>query len=220
MEYICHYGNTVHVIRLKKSENRKLGKSNTLHTYHFTKMQVETGILSHDSEVCMDCPKSYNQNGGKSGGCYTHKGLQMLGLLSILRRLKTLEIPPYTDYSFKDFIRVINRSHQIDLTRLGVYGEPVSFPGLKHLLSKPHIGYTRQWIKHPELAGKIMASCFSSVEAAHANSLGFKAFVSVPSLPSGVAVCPASKEFKGKKLTCDKCKACNGLNNNIYIKTH
>lgn len=220
IEYVCKHGDNVHVIKLKNSENKKLGTSLTLHTYHFTKQQVSTGVLSFDKGVCLNCPLSFNQNNGKTGGCYTHKGLQNMGLMSMLRRLKKLDILPYTDSSFKQFMSGIKRNYQVGLVRIGSYGESVTFPGLTHLLKLPHVGYTRQWMQHPELAGKIMASCFSSIEAAHANSLGFKAFVSVPTLPSGVAVCPASKEFKGTKLTCDKCKACDGTKNNIYIKKH
>ena len=220
MEYICRYKGLVHVIKFKPSENSKLGKSNTLHTYHFTDLQVKTGLLAHDTGVCMDCPYSYNQNKGKTGGCYTHKGFQVLGLISMLKRLGKLDIKPYTEKSFIDFISVLKGNYTLDLVRLGVYAEPTTFPGLEHLLKLPHIGYTRQWAKHPELAGKIMASCFSHVEATFANSMGFKAFVSVQQLPNSVAVCPASKEFKGNKLTCDKCHACDGTKSNIYIKKH
>lgn len=220
MEYICHHNDNVHVIKFKKSENRKLGSSNTVHTYHFTTEQIRTGNLKFDAGVCFDCPLSFNQNSGKSGGCYTHKNLQYVGLLSMMKRLKKLDIKPYTETSFKEFFNVLNRTYKVDLVRLGSYGEPTTFPGLHKLLAVPHIGYTRQWMKHPELAGWLMASCFSPIEAAYANNMGFKAFVSVPKLPSGVAVCPASKQFKGNKLTCDKCKACDGKKNNIYIQKH
>lgn len=218
----------IHVIQLKPSENKKLGKFNlVIQTYHFSEDQLQD--FKNDAANCLDCPYSYNMNGGKSGGCYTHKGYQGMGIKSMVKRLSKLDIPNYSKDSFNSFIKYIS-DYPVELCRLGAYGEPCLLPlnlmGKLVRVSSKHTGYTHQWNK-PEFKAYskyLMASTHNSFETAIANDLGFRAFESSTIKTKNIAVCPASKEFKGNKKTCTECAACNGTynrkKNNLFIYKH
>ena len=225
IEYCFKENKIVHVIVLKPSENRKLGLGYMLHTYHFSARQVETLSFNDDSDCCFDCPYSYNQNKGKSGGCYTHQGFQRLGLTSMLKRLHTKKIGAFNKKDFNKFLGIV-KAFNVDMTRFGVYGEPVSLPlnivGKLVRLSDKHTGYTHQWHKANGYSKYFMASVASSIEAAIANDLGYRCFITYKKEDVKAATCPAAKEFLGKKKTCIECGACNGgdRKNNIKIKIH
>ena len=87
IKYTFSDDKNVHVLQAKISQNSKIGAGYVLQTYHFSVDQVKNNDFTQDTNNCMDCPFSYNQNNGKSGGCYTHKGMQLMGLKSMLRSL-------------------------------------------------------------------------------------------------------------------------------------
>lgn len=228
MEYIFKDKKVIHVIQCKPSANKKLGMYNmVIQTYHFSEEQLTD--FRNDKANCLDCPYSYNQNEGKSGGCYVHKGYQGLGIRAMVKRLSKMSIPDFNQEHFNSFIAYAS-SYNIELTRLGAYGEPALLPlrvvGKLTRISKGYTGYTHQWGK-PEVKGYskyLMASTHSRFETSAANSLGFRAFQSAETKDSKMAVCPASKEFTGKKKTCVECAACNGTQNgrknNLFIQKH
>jgi len=232
IEYIFRNGDQVHVLQTKPSANSKLGAGYITTTYHYSVSQVEHNNFKDDAKTCFDCPYSFSSNGGKSGGCYTHKGLISSGLRSMLNRLHKLHsagrILEYNKDSFNLFISGSAALKPV-LTRYASYGEPVSLAlnllGKLAKISKKHVGYSHLWTK-PELAGYskyLMASTHSYFETLVANSLGWRAFESADKADVKTPICPASKEF-GKKLTCIECAACGGVKkgqtNNIFIKTH
>lgn len=236
MEYVFKTGNIIHTIQYaKESNNVKLGaKSPILKTYHFGIEQVLTigdkdKGLKMDVGSCLDCPLSYTNNNGKSGKCYTHNGMQRLGLNAKLDKLHRLyvsdqiqEFDLNTFYVFLDKLR----TKQIDLVRFGVYGEPVllPLPAVMELVRlSSYTGYTHQWNK-PEYQmyrHYFMASTHNQFEVSIANDMGWRVF-NVGILDSAVN-CPASKEA-GHKTVCASCNLCNGAdgnsNKNIYIKQH
>lgn len=232
MEYIFQSGDIIHVLKTKLSENTKLGIGLTVHTYHWSVDQVTRGVFNDDAHNCMDCPYSYNQNGGKSGGCYTHDGPQGQGLRSMLKRLNRLygagKIEQFDKQKFNAFITVSSAANPL-LTRLGVYGEPVTLPlnliGKLVRVSKGHTGYTHQWNKDHALAYSkyLMASVHNKFEKLIAEARGFRAFQSSKEKDAKMPACPASKEM-GHKLTCIQCLACdgtvNGKTKSIFIFKH
>lgn len=228
IEYIFKHEGVIHVIQCKPSENTKIGIfSLVIQTYHISEEQLSD--FSNDQLNCLDCPYSYNMNEGKSGGCYTHKGLQGVGIKSMVRRLSKLNIDPFDSTSFNSYIQKIAK-FPIQLCRLGAYGEPCLLPlnVIEALIktSKTHTGYTHQWNKeeYKDYSKYLMASTHNSFETSIANDMGFRAFESNKVKEKTVAICPASKEFKGNKKTCVECAACCGTvsskKSNIFIYKH
>lgn len=224
-EYIYVKNNCINVIQLKPSQNSKLGYGIIIGTYHFSIEQVEKLSLKYDKDNCFECPYSYNSGSGK---CYTHKGLQRLGLNSMLKRLNKLfnqnQIKNYDFEIYQNFISNISKI-DISITRFGVYGEPIMLDLfiIEDLikLSKNYTGYTHQWNEKNKIYSKyFMASTHSYLENRVAKSLGFRTFQT--ETKQGIN-CPASIE-SGKKTTCINCALCSGSmgkgKTDIYISEH
>jgi len=221
----------VHVLRLHPNENAKIAPKGAIvvQTYHFAPEQVETAKLEADAGTCFDCPFSFK--GGKSGGCYTHKGLQALGLRSMLRSLNKRKdrIPTFEREAFGRFLDMCEAARPA-LVRLGAYGEPVTMPlatiGPLACVSDVHTGYTHQWMR-PEFQGFrgiLQASVGSEAQARRAANMGWGIFLTYRPKQADrvqrmrVMDCPASKE-SGKVLTCAECGACDG-SGQIRILNH
>jgi len=224
-------GQTVHSIDLKLSATKKLGGRLVVQTYHYDLQQVINNDFTMDKENCLDCPFSYNQNNGKSGGCYTHKGNMLKGLKSKLRSLnKRYKLGLLTsDYSavLPTLFKYASKK-DISLVRFGSYGEAVTLPldllnGLSKL-SKRKTGYTHQWNKpeYKEYASLLMASTHNVFEANIANDLGFRTF-NVGKLDNSI-MCPSSPTIeKDKRVSCANCGLCAGNSikaKNIFIPKH
>ena len=130
LKYIFKINKTVHVLNAKVSENSKIGIGYVIQTYHFSINQIVNNDFTQDKENCLNCPFSYNMNNGNSGGCYTHKGYQLMGLKSMMRSLsRNFEnILDFNILEFKEFINKIKNTYPLDLVRFGAYGEPVLLP--------------------------------------------------------------------------------------------
>lgn len=228
MEYIFKRGKVINVIKCQSSNNKKLGLYNlVIQTYHIGVEQFSN--FRNDSSNCGNCSYSYNMNNGVSGGCYTHKGYQYLGIRAMVKRLSTMNIKSFDKELFNAFVKYISQ-YDIILCRFGAYGEPINLPikVIERLIkvSNSHTGYTQQWNnpKYQKYSKYFMASTRGIFETKVANSLGFRAFESSIEKASNIALCPASKKFTGKKKTCVQCKACdgiaNGKKNNIFIYKH
>lgn len=214
----------VNVIQVKPSQNSKIGFGMVVQTYHFSIDQIRNEDLKLDSKTCLDCPLSFNNN----GGCYTHKGLQRLGLNSMIRRLNKIEqFNTFDPFKFAEFL---NSFGTVNLVRFGAYGEPIhlGYNVVSSLANKGQktTGYSHQWKKGQfEWAnGYFMASTHSDQEATEARSLGFRSFKVLLEKDQSAVNCPASKE-SGKKATCITCGLCNGLKEkgskkDIYILQH
>lgn len=223
-EYIFKQGNNVHVMQYKASANRKLGMSFIIGTYHFSLSQVTNISLIYDKASCFDCPFSFNMNNNKSGGCYTHKGLQRMGLNSMLKRLNKLVIEDYSEAKFKAFIKQVRI--KADLVRFGIYGEPILMPieMVKKLasLGNKQTGYTHQWYTAKKEYAKYFMASVNNSNRIEAENKGWRCFVVSHTKLEKTTVCPASKEAS-RKLTCSTCGLCNGIGQftkNIQILQH
>lgn len=225
-EYIFRQNDIVNVLVCKDSKNTKLGDHIIIGTYHFSIDQIENVDITQDEHNCMDCPFSYNRNNGKSGGCYTHKGRQRMGLNTMLKRLKKLDIKPYCHTGYKEFI---NKAKNVKLVRFGIYGEPIFLP--KDMIAELSkigenwTGYTHQWNKDwaKPYSLYFMASVHSQFEAAIAKDMGYRSFMVTLDEVNGAVNCPASKEA-GRKAVCATCGLCSGSegkgSKDIFILEH
>lgn len=236
LRYVYKTGEVIHVLNAKVSTNSKIGLGYIVQTYHFGIEQILTNDIKFDSASCLDCPLSYNQNNGKSGGCYTHKGYQLMGLKSMFRKLNN-DIKTIKDFdkaSFDKFITKLQGGTKIDLVRFGAYGEPILMDlyVVTNLskLSRKSTGYTHQWNKDDYQAYNkfFMASTHTETENFESSKLGFRSFFVAENKiscfkPLNAVNCPASKE-SSKSLTCISCGLCNGnkagIKKDIYILQH
>jgi hypothetical protein len=103
----------VHSIDYKPSQNSKLGFGMVIQTYHYSIEQVLNNELTLDDANCLNCPFSFNQNDGKTGGCYTHKGMQGFGIKSKLRSLHQQftngQISEYSTEIVEPFIKFVSK---------------------------------------------------------------------------------------------------------------
>lgn len=237
LEYIYVENDIINVIQAKVSENKKIGIGYIVQTYHFSIEQVKNNDLKLDSNNCLDCPFSYNKNSGKSGGCYTHKGMQYFGLISMLKRLnKNFEtFKPFKKEVLDAFIITVKNTYPVDLVRFGAYGEPVLLgketTNKLSNLSKKNTGYTHQWKKqkHNWANEFLMSSVHDTIERAEAQNKGFRSFAVIKKDEIKIASdikavnCPASKESQ-LNLNCIKCGLCNGnktgIQKDIFILNH
>lgn len=223
-EYIFILNGIIHVLQYKASENSKLGFAFVVQTYHFAPEQLKD--FTKDSKTCMDCPMSYNQNNGKSGGCYTHKGKQLMGLKSMLKRISKLKITEFNQSEFNAWVKRIRVTAH--LVRFGTYGEPTTLPvsiiRILATLGEKTTGYTHQWrTANPEYSNYFMSSTHSIEETEQAQAAGYRSFILIKTKTSKATVCPASKEAS-RRLTCSECGLCNGnsssFKKDIYINKH
>jgi hypothetical protein len=222
---------TVHSIDLKLSATKKLGGRFIVQTYHYDLQQVINNDLTMDKENCLDCPFSYNQNNGKSGGCYTHKGNMLMGLKSKLRTLNKQYKLGLLGSNYSNVLPTLNdyaKDINISLVRFGSYGEAITLPldllnGLSKL-AKRKTGYTHQWNKpeYKDYSKFLMASTHNIFEANIANDLGFRTF-NVGTIENSI-MCPSSPTIqKDKRVPCANCGLCAGNSisaKNIYIPKH
>lgn len=221
---------TVTVLQIKKGQNSKLGSTKMIQTYHFSIEQILQNDFKNDLHNCGDCKFSYNQNNGISGGCYTHKGLQYMGLKSMLKRLNKLSDSgfKYLSQQTSEYNNFLNNLQDVNFCRFGTYGEPtlLSLPVIYDITQrvKNWTGYTHQWHKvNKDYSLFFMASVHSSIESNIAKSFGYRSFIVSNDTTQNAVNCPASKEA-GKKTICSKCVLCSGTigkgKKDIYILTH
>lgn len=250
IEYIFTTNNNeiVNVIELKLSENSKIGQGLVIQTYHFSMQQVKDNNFELDANNCLDCPLS-RSNGYLLGKCYTHKGLQLMGLKSKLRKLhkmyKVSNLEQFNKIDFNEWKKRIsiqllknakkNKDTFIKLARFGAYGEPI-FLGEYVIneiskLAKNITGYTHQYNKDKyNWANKFfMASTHNKKDIAIATNRNFRQFnvlLKTDKVENSVN-CPSSKEFeqlRNKKIACVDCSLCSGnfksIKKNVHILAH
>jgi len=225
--------NVVHSIDVKKSQTDKLASENSLimQTYHFSIDQVLDKNINNDTGNCFDCPFSFNQNGGKSGGCYTHSGMIFLGLCSKLSSINKLllagKIPNYSSQIIEQIKNKANKLN-IDLLRLGTYGEAVTMPldFISQLipLAKKHTAYTHLWHidEYSEYKSYFMASTDNFLLSKIAKNKGWRVFEVGENNDS--IQCPSDPIIaKEKRVTCANCGLCSGNKlgaKSIFINKH
>lgn len=226
MRYEFKNEGVLNVLHYKVSNNKKLGIGEAmLGTYHFSIDQIKAIDLMQDAACCFDC--AYSNNSG-DGSCYTQRGMQRWGLISMMKAINK-RLDTIKEFNLDDFLLFFNKVRDLapTLTRFGVYGEPVLLPfiAVKMLseLSIEHTGYTHRWIlpKYAHYKSHFMASTHSQEGANLAIQLGWRVF-NTGKIKQAIN-CPASKEAQ-RKTTCAKCGLCSGTSGkgktNIYINKH
>jgi hypothetical protein len=233
IEYIYKNDNSVNVIQLKVSQNSKIGFGIVVQTYHFSIDQVINNDIKQDKNNCLDCPLSYS-NDHKLGSCYTHKGFQLMGLKSMLKRLNRIfkDIDTFNQTRFETFLARTNKT-EINLVRFGAYGEPIllgeNVCEQLSKLSKKVSGYSHQYDKKEFAWSKrfFMASVHNDKDNKSAQNLGFRTFHAIVEKDINTensVNCPSSKEANIKTSSCISCGLCNGnltnLKKSIHINLH
>lgn len=234
MKILFKKDGNLHIFNLGKTSNKKIfsdSKTKIVQTYTFSLGQYEQvlnqvkdakGFYGKADSNCLDCPMR------EYGKCYTHKYMQTMGFLSMLKSVVKVyptwdSIPELTESIHNSIVELsVDR-----YVRFGSYGEPV-LHGIDLVsdiadVSKSWTGYTHQWKKFPKFADYFMASTHSEDEEKQANQIGWRSFVTVSSSTTSFVNCPASKEG-GNKTSCDKCGLCSGRKGkgekSIFILEH
>lgn len=225
------YNGLIHNIQIGQTSNSKIsdGFGLVVQTYHFSVEQVENCRVQLDSGACFDCPFSFSANGGKSGGCYTHKGEIFMGIISKLKRLHRAyvagKIPNYNEKVHAKIVKVIHAGNYL---RLGSYGEAVTMPeqlvsDMCKVLTK-RTAYTHLWVKNEFQWAKkfFMASTDGNTFLANiAENMGWRYFN--VGQADGIQ-CPSDPTIaKEKRVACERCNLCGGASKkakNIWIKQH
>lgn len=223
----------VHSIDIKKSETDKLAGETSLimQTYHFSMDQILEKNIKNDSGTCFDCPFSFNQNKGNSGGCYTHSGMIFLGLCAKVKSLNKLllagKIPSFSNDIINDIRKKASRLN-IDLLRLGTYGEAVAMPlnFISQLipLAKKHTAYTHRWHleEYQKYSAYFMASTDNSILSRIAKDKGWRVF-EVGENSDSIQCLSDPKLPKEQRVNCARCGLCSGNKlqaKSIYIFNH
>jgi hypothetical protein len=225
------YNGVVHSVQISQTSNAKIsdGLNLIVQTYHFSIKQIETLRIQNDAGTCFNCPLSFSANNGKSGGCYTHKGMIFYGIIAKMKRLNRLfiagKIPQYSEKVHSKVLGVANTGSYL---RLGSYGEAVTMPEI--LVSdmckavKNRTAYTHlwpnseyQWAKQFFMASTDGNKFLSDI----AQNMGWRYFNI--GQKDGVQ-CPSDPTInKEKRVPCERCNLCGGASKkakNIWIKQH
>ena len=228
LRYEFQQDGIIHQIDYRISQNSKLGLyEKIVSTYHFSVEQLSD--FSKDSLNCLGCPFSYsNKFSPLSGKCYTHKGMQRMGLNSKMRSLQERDkIECFSEEKFEKFLGKI-KTMPPKLVRFGAYGEPVLLPqlvrdemwGIVDNKKVKGTGYTHAWRTHDDT--RFMASVHTFGEQLDAMARGYRTYMVTNEPTEDDIICPASKEA-GKKVSCADCGLCCGdllKAKNIYIPQH
>lgn len=177
-----------------------------------------------DAAVCGDCPLRPWRDGEKvARACY----VTPMPLNSVWKNIEPGTFTPTQAL----------RGSRANLLRLGAWGDPAALPfdvvnelceAAQAAGIRRRTGYTHSWpradIRFRQL---IMASCEGTLQALHAQMMGWRTFTVQPrdTPPTSGISCPASDEAGGK-TTCERCGLCDGSRGahdnraNIEIMVH
>lgn len=177
---------------------------------------VNTGL---DAAICLNCVhKKQNYEAADTTRCYTHKGQTLSALAGIVKKHSRGGYVVARDHTdIVDFLRG-ERVQGATAIRSMAYGDMAAFPAsvwaeINEARKSAGLGvrgYTQQWNSATHLKSTHMASVTNALQAATAESLGWRTFWSVRGrvAPEGRVQCPASKELK--LTTCNQCTLCDG----------
>lgn len=161
-----------------------------------------------DTAICGECPHRH----ATGGACYVVPSRGSQAAWKSYKGEKYAEL----DLTNPEHLAAFKGA----MLRFGSYGDPAAVPFWKWQAIQDATeldgwtAYSHQW-RRPEFQGfrrLCMASVDSPAEKLEANALGWRTF-RVYNESSELALdefeCPAS-EKQGKRLTCKRCKACNG----------
>ena len=174
---------------------------------------IEAISTGEDVSICGSCPlrgiveKLKNRTANKMRSCY----------VSVKNAPRAI-YESYREGNYEHLTDDVRWESQA--TRLGAYGDPAAIPYRvsRNLISRGNgkgTGYTHQHAhsKLQPMRKLVMASVHSEDEARALHLKGWRTFRTMKageSLMDNEIMCPASEEA-GKRLTCNECKACNGV---------
>lgn len=197
-------GKPIVAVAVTSSSNIKTG--NMVQTYILVDNGLSPVINSQslaDASICGDC----SHRRGLGGSCYVNLGQGPRAVADGINR-----------GIYPEDLAMAAKLSTGRMVRLGTYGDPAAVPGniWKTLLenAKGSTGYSHQWKsgKADHVMDFCMASADNEADRILALSKGYRTFRvrgKLEALLPGEFACPASEEA-GKRLTCDKCGACNG----------
>jgi len=201
------------VTNFKKTANKKIGEM--LQTWIIrSDIHPHDAITTHeDYSICGDCKHR------KKHSCYVNVSHGPTSVYNAYRRKS------YKKYNKKYLSMLKDR-----FIRFGSYGDPAAVPmyiwDKLSKITKGYTGYTHQWLTcDPQLKYFCMASVDDEEEREIALSMGWRTYrvrsYETDPIDDNEFVCPASKEG-GELLSCDRCRACNGVSNrkNPVIVVH
>lgn len=211
------------------SDNRKTG--DMIQTW-IIRSDVNPFAAIHsglDASVCGDCPlrgvieRNGPQSTNRRRACYVAVHQAPLAVFQAYQRGR------YEPFDVRQHLNLFRNR----MLRIGSYGDPVAVPfsvwSPLVAVAAGHTGYTHAWreTRFWRYRRILMASCESLDDATAAHARGWRTFRTGPigELPvRGEFRCPASAE-EGKRLTCERCGACNGANANpgrasVLIQAH
>lgn len=200
-QYIYWENETDNIVLLNartRGNSKTTGDDNVpmLETVNFSLEAVINNDFKLDGGSCGDCPRSYNQNDGKSGKCYCHAGHERFALIRMLKQCHKLwnarKIKPFSLDAFDEWWSAATYSNIYRFLRFGRYGDPY-FVGeqVNTLLYERALaaaggnivttGYTHQWRREDAtyLQRMMMASIDSLADYAEADRAGWRKYVAI-----------------------------------------
>lgn len=210
-----------------RTRNRKTGDMLQSWIFREDMNPIEANRQGLDVGFCGLCKHRGIANPDKTEGTADQRSCYVL-LMGVSQVWSALKRGNYEDYK-PELHDEILKSNPL---RMGSFGEFAAIPHrLIHNMSKlvpMWSGYTHLWRRF-SLQNYMMASVDSVEEKIEANALGYRTFrvkTEEESRLPDESMCPASAEyfaFSGKKMQCEACQLCNGLQRrarNIVIDAH
>ncbi len=227
---ILHEDENKVLLLIESKGNSKTGPIPTLWGFVPRVMPREALRTGMDAAICGNCVhRGYDEDEAR---CYTHKGNTFHGLANIVKKHARGGYPVADQEMLLAFLTLERKQGAKALRSMG-YGDMGLFPqevwenldDLRRAAKLTVRGYTQQWRRAPWLRDTHMASVTNALQAAEAESLGWRTFWTVKPKDldkvEGRLNCPASKE-QGKLTTCNDCSLCYGARRapSVWIKEH
>jgi hypothetical protein len=212
-------GSPIVGIAIDSSKNRKTGGLIQCYIIRSDIAPLDASKTGADVSICGSCKHrgtptdNPEKKQAELRGCYVNLGQGQTIVFKGLKRGIYKQATPAEVQAFTAGQGV----------RLGTYGDPAAIPraawGMLLVKASFWTGYTHNLKVQPSMSDLCMVSADSQQQSASAKAHGRRSFRVIPltqwkakgkaAVSSHEILCPASTEA-GSRVTCDKCKLCNG----------